>query len=180
MRSATGYVELAERANGPIRKPVSFSYIWGDALPILQAADACVINLETSITRSDAAWPEKRIHYRMHPDNVACLQAASVDCCVLANNHVLDWGRGGLEETLVTLSDAGIRTAGAGLDLAADTTDANGVATELMVKPGEYWVHARYEEVYSELYWNVPVSVARGEPVTVTLNRSNAQVRPIY
>jgi hypothetical protein len=68
----------------------------------------------------------------------------------------------------------------AGLDLAADTTDANGVATELMVKPGEYWVYARYEEVYSELYWNVPVSAARGEPVTVTLNRSNAQVRPIY
>ncbi|MEK9501900.1 hypothetical protein [Gaopeijia maritima] len=67
-----------------------------------------------------------------------------------------------------------------GLDAAADTTDANGVASELMVPPGEYWVHARYEEVYSELYWNVPVSVARGEPVTVTLNRSNAQVRPIY
>ena len=61
-----------------------------------------------------------------------------------------------------------------------DTTDASGVAADLMVKPGEYWVHARYAEVYSELYWNVPVTVARGEPVTVTLNRSNAQVRPIY
>lgn len=67
-----------------------------------------------------------------------------------------------------------------GLDAVADTTDANGVASELMVPEGEYWVYARYEEVYSELYWNVPVSVARGEPVTVTLNRSNAQVRPIY
>jgi hypothetical protein len=67
-----------------------------------------------------------------------------------------------------------------GLDLVADTTDASGVAANLMVKPGEYWVYARYEEVYSELYWNVPVSVARGEPVTVTLNRANAQVRPIY
>jgi hypothetical protein len=67
-----------------------------------------------------------------------------------------------------------------GLDIAADTTDASGVATNLMVKPGEYWVYARYEEVYSELYWNVPVSVARGEPVTVTLTRANAEVRPIY
>ena len=67
-----------------------------------------------------------------------------------------------------------------GLDVAADTTDASGVASNLMVKPGDYWVHARYEEVYSELYWNVPVSVARGEPITVTLNRGNAQVRPIY
>lgn len=69
---------------------------------------------------------------------------------------------------------------GSGLDAAADTTDANGVAPDFSVPPGEYWAYARYEEVYSELYWNVPVSVARGEPVTVTLNRSNAQVRPIY
>ncbi len=66
------------------------------------------------------------------------------------------------------------------LSVVADTTDANGRAANLMVKPGEYWVYARYEEVYSELYWNIPVSVARGEPVTVTLNRSNAEVRPIY
>jgi len=32
MRSAKGYVELAEGANGPIPQPVDFSYIWGDAL----------------------------------------------------------------------------------------------------------------------------------------------------
>jgi poly-gamma-glutamate synthesis protein (capsule biosynthesis protein) len=32
MKSATGYVELAEEANGPIWKPVEYSYIWGDAL----------------------------------------------------------------------------------------------------------------------------------------------------
>lgn len=68
----------------------------------------------------------------------------------------------------------------AGLDLVADTTNANGVAANLMVKPGEYYVYARYAEVYSELYWNIPVSVARGEPVTVTLNRANAVVRPIF
>lgn len=66
------------------------------------------------------------------------------------------------------------------LGLVADTTNAMGVAADLAVKPGDYWVHARYAEVYSELYWNVPVTVARGEPVTVTLNRSNAEVRPIY
>lgn len=119
VKDARDYVSLAESVGIPIDAPVAWDYIWGDALPILRAADACVINLETSITRSDAAWLDKRIHYRMHPDNVTCLKAASVDCCVLANNHVLDWGRAGLQETLATLSSAGIRTAGAGLDLAA-------------------------------------------------------------
>ena len=49
---------------------------------------------------SDTHWPEKGIHYRMHPANMRCLTAAQIDCCVLANNHVLDWGYAGLAETL--------------------------------------------------------------------------------
>lgn len=36
MTSAAGYVELAERANGPIPKPAAFSYPWGDALEALE------------------------------------------------------------------------------------------------------------------------------------------------
>jgi poly-gamma-glutamate synthesis protein (capsule biosynthesis protein) len=52
----------------------------------------------------------------MHPANVGCLAAAGVDCCCLANNHVLDWGYGGLAETLTTLDAAGIARAGAGCD----------------------------------------------------------------
>ena len=35
MRSALGYVELAERVTGPIPRPVDYAYIWGDALEIL-------------------------------------------------------------------------------------------------------------------------------------------------
>jgi poly-gamma-glutamate synthesis protein (capsule biosynthesis protein) len=42
------------------------------------------------------------------------LTAAKIDCCGLANNHVLDWGRAGLAETLAVLHSAGIKTAGAG------------------------------------------------------------------
>jgi poly-gamma-glutamate synthesis protein (capsule biosynthesis protein) len=112
-------VALAERANGPIRAPVDFSYVWGDALAELARIrpDARIVNLETSVTRSDDYWRGKGINYRMHPDNVPCLTAAHVDCCVLANNHVLDWGYAGLEETLDSLKGARVRTAGAGRDL---------------------------------------------------------------
>jgi poly-gamma-glutamate synthesis protein (capsule biosynthesis protein) len=81
--------------------------------------DFSVINLETSITVSDDYWPGKGIHYRMHPGNIGCLTAAGIDCCVLANNHILDWGYAGLEETLHTLENAGIAATGAGADLAA-------------------------------------------------------------
>ena len=102
MRSALGYLELAERASGPIARPVDFAYVWGDALSALERArpDARIVNLETAVTAAGDAWPGKRIRYRMHPGNVACLTAAKIDCCVLANNHAMDWGRGGLAETL--------------------------------------------------------------------------------
>jgi len=118
MRSAEGYVALAEVACGPIRRPVDFAYIWGDALSELERAGphARIINLETAVTVAEDAWPGKGINYRMHPDNVPCLTAARIDCCVLANNHVLDWGYPGLKETLAMLRAAGIRTAGAGVD----------------------------------------------------------------
>lgn len=69
MRSASGYLELAELKNGLIQKPVDNSYIWGDALAMLDAIkpDLRIINLETSVTESDDYWPDKGINYRMHP-----------------------------------------------------------------------------------------------------------------
>jgi poly-gamma-glutamate synthesis protein (capsule biosynthesis protein) len=36
VKSAATYVELAERRNGPIPKPVDFEYVWGDVLAELQ------------------------------------------------------------------------------------------------------------------------------------------------
>lgn len=117
VQDARRYVELAERANGPIPRPVDFAYVWGDALEELTRAapDLRIVNLETAVTDCPE-WAPKGINYRMHPANVPVLTAARLDCCVLANNHVLDWGRGGLEETLARLRAAGIQTAGAGRD----------------------------------------------------------------
>jgi poly-gamma-glutamate synthesis protein (capsule biosynthesis protein) len=120
IRDARRYVELAEAANGPIPRPVDPAYIWGDALEVLERAApaARVVNLETSVTSAREPWPGKAVTYRMHPANVGCLTAARLDVCALANNHVLDYGPAGLEETLATLARAGIRTAGAGRTLA--------------------------------------------------------------
>ncbi len=116
--SALDYVELAERANGPIPRPVDFSYIWGDALDELARVgpDLRIVNLETAVTRATEPLP-KGINYKMSPDNVPCLSAAAIDCCTLANNHVLDWGQAGLAETLETLDGAQIKYAGVGPDL---------------------------------------------------------------
>jgi len=115
---AGAYVELAENTNGPIPRPVSFDYIWGEALPELRRAevDLGIVNLETAITTFETPWRGKEIHYRMHPRNVDCLSAAEINGCTLANNHVLDWGYEGLSQTLRTLDAVGVKHAGAGND----------------------------------------------------------------
>lgn len=66
----------------------------------------------------------------------------------------------------------------AGRDVAVDTTDAAGGA-RIQLAPGDYWVYARLELVGEELYWNLPITVVRGEPLEVRLSRENAEVRPV-
>jgi poly-gamma-glutamate synthesis protein (capsule biosynthesis protein) len=126
IRDARDYVRLAEKTNGPIQQPVSCDYIWGDALDELAAIrpDARIINLETSITHQGRPWKNKYIHYRMHPENTACLASATIDIALLANNHVLDWGYEGLADTLFALERTGITASGAGRDLQAASRPA--------------------------------------------------------
>ncbi|MGE0709066.1 MAG: CapA family protein [Planctomycetota bacterium] len=118
VRDARDYVALAERQSGPIPRAPSLDWVWGDALAELErsAPAARIVNLETSVTRSDDWDRGKAIHYRMHPAHVSLLRAARVDVCALANNHVLDWGAVGLLETLETLDVAGLAHVGAGRD----------------------------------------------------------------
>lgn len=114
------YVRLAERANGPIPSPVDFAWPWGEALRLLDelAPDARVLNLETSITADGRFEWGKAVHYRMSPGNIGGLTVIRPDVCVLANNHVLDFGPAGLTDMLGVLASAGLAQAGAGRDAA--------------------------------------------------------------
>lgn len=116
MKKSTGYVDLAAKASGAIQKPVSYSYVWGDAIKEMEfmSPDIRIINLETSITESNDYWKGKGIHYRMHPKNIPLITVAQIDFCSLANNHILDWGYAGLSETLKTLTSTRVKIAGAG------------------------------------------------------------------
>lgn len=139
VKSADDYVHLAERANGPIPRRVTPDYVWGAALEEFERfrPDLRVVNLETAITRNDDFLP-KGINYRMNPKNGPVLTAAGIDCCLLANNHVLDWRQAGLVETLETLEAIRIATSGAGRDAA----EAARPATLDVAGPRRVLVHA--------------------------------------
>ena len=91
---------------------------WGDVLPLLDAADLRIINLECAITEHKQPWSltPKVFHFRADPAATEVLKAARVDACSLANNHTLDFEERGLLDTLRHLERAGIRYAGAGRD----------------------------------------------------------------
>lgn len=119
LKDARDYVKLAERANGKIPREVSDDYIWGNALEIWREKrpDLKIVNLETSVTTHETFAPAKGINYRMHPSNASVFQAAGIDVCTLANNHILDWGNQGLAESISTLNMIGIKHSGAGQTL---------------------------------------------------------------
>ena len=57
-----------------------------------------------------------------------------------------------------------------------DTTSPGGVARFIGVPSGQWWVNARYERQFDELYWNIPVQVD-GDSLMVELTEANAEVR---
>jgi poly-gamma-glutamate capsule biosynthesis protein CapA/YwtB (metallophosphatase superfamily) len=89
----------------------------GALLERLRALDGLIINLECCLSTRGEPWrrTHRPFHFRADPEwAVPALRAAGVDCCALANNHVLDYGEVALRNTLDALDDGGIAHAGAG------------------------------------------------------------------
>lgn len=87
---------------------------------LLKGADLAVVNLETAVT-ADGSCPsrqEKQFSFATTPSAFAALRAAGVDVVSMANNHGLDCGRAGLEQTLAA-DRAGVALIGVGADRAA-------------------------------------------------------------
>lgn len=96
------------------------AYVWGDTLPLFEAAEVRICNLECCIATHPGAPPEpKEFRFVSAAGNVEVLRAAHVDAVSIANNHVLDGGRSAVVEMTGLLDLAGIAHAGAGADAAA-------------------------------------------------------------
>nr|WP_302183416.1 CapA family protein [Halomicroarcula limicola] len=91
--------------------------VWGDLRERLVALDGLFVNLECCLSTRGRPWrrTDRAFHFRASPRwAVPALEAAGVDCCALANNHVLDFEEPALLDTLDALDEAGIAHAGAG------------------------------------------------------------------
>lgn len=86
---------------------------------VIADADFFVLNLEAPIVPPDTEsifgqrrpWQDARV--------AQALAQEGVDAVGLANNHLMDFGRAGMDTTLAALNEAGLKTFGAGENLAA-------------------------------------------------------------
>ncbi|MBR1478667.1 MAG: CapA family protein [Lachnospiraceae bacterium] len=93
------------------------SVIDSEYLRLMNDADIMWINNEFTYSLRGAPLNGKMYTFRANPDNVNYLHEMGVDIVGLANNHVYDYGKDALIDTLSTLQDAGIPYVGAGMNL---------------------------------------------------------------
>jgi uncharacterized small protein (DUF1192 family) len=107
-------------------------------------------------------------------ENFTSLQSASMAAAEQIRVRRDQWADDAFTDVTLVMS---LAERASGLSAMSDTTDASGLADSFLVNAGDYWVNARYELPYTELYWNVPVTVG-SEPAQVRLTEANATVRP--
>lgn len=94
------------------------SSILAGVAPLLSRADLAVVNLETAITTRGSPPPGKQYAFRAPPSAFAALRAGGVDVASMANNHGMDYGRQGLEDSLDAADAADFPVVGIGRDAA--------------------------------------------------------------
>ena len=91
--------------------------IFEPTLPYLgMDAEITIANMECPLTDEGEHHPTKPIYFRSSPDNVAGLVYGGIDIVTLANNHSLDYGLAGLEQTINVLEENNVFVSGAGQD----------------------------------------------------------------
>lgn len=91
---------------------------FGPIASLLRSADLTMVNLETAVTSRGTPQP-KYYHFRTTPVAFTALRDAGVKVATMANNHVLDYGRVGLSDTLAAARAAHFPVVGIGANAAA-------------------------------------------------------------
>lgn len=108
-----GDVMLARGVGARMKAEDDWTYPFQKIAPTLRAANLTFGNLECPV--SDIGSDRHHLYsFRADPKVIEGLKFAGFDVVSVANNHLYDWGRPALLDTLERLRAAGIRPVGAG------------------------------------------------------------------
>lgn len=80
--------------------------------PLFESDDLTIVNLEGPLTTSDDMRSGRTFNFRGYPQYVKILSGSSVEIANVANNHALDFGDDGFNETAKVLKSEGIGVSG--------------------------------------------------------------------
>lgn len=109
----TGDVMLGRSVNTRIQHYADFTWPFKHIAPLLSTANVTIINLESPFITGCHPTDFGMI-FCADPKSIAGLKLAGVDYTSLANNHILDQDRKGLDETISILTKNGITPIGLG------------------------------------------------------------------
>lgn len=115
---AVGDIMLAGSGARAYRQQ-GYGYPFAAVSERLQQADIIIGNLEAPLTSSGEEFLGKKFRFRVDPSAVEAIRESGFTHLALANNHILDYGSTGLQQTIKTLDAAGVAHFGAGADLDA-------------------------------------------------------------
>lgn len=125
-----------------------YDYPFERVRDVLRGAQLVVGNLEGPLTDNGEPAGGKQYLFRSPPDKVApALARAGFRVLSLANNHTMDYGRAGLDDTTAALARAGIRHTGAGADLKAARRPA------IVEAGGMRFAFLSYSLTFPEEFW---------------------------
>jgi poly-gamma-glutamate synthesis protein (capsule biosynthesis protein) len=135
---------------------------WRGLEPLLRGADLAAANLECVLTTQGKPM-DKSYLIRAHPRWGQTLVEAGFDLVTLANNHALDFGQAGLDETLVTLQGLDVAAIGAGSSRAEARGpaifDLNGVRIALLSYAAARWDGSADVPATDRVAWARPAAV---------------------
>lgn len=94
-----------------------YNYPFKGTVEELRRGDITVGNMEAPLARSGREFKDKKFRFKTKPAAAAALKWAGFSVLTLANNHMMDYGEAGLQETLQHLDMQGISHTGAGNNL---------------------------------------------------------------
>ena len=100
-----------------LQKTRGMLYPLEEVMQMLESADLTAVNLETAITMRGTPINEKNYIFNSNPLLASVLADVGVDLLVLGNNHSMDMGDEGIQDTIQFARRHGMFAPGAGMNL---------------------------------------------------------------
>lgn len=94
-----------------------YNEVFNDFLKYSQNSDVVITNLECPLTRSDKLLKKTGPNLKAHPECIKGIKFAGFNIVTLANNHIMDYRKKGLDDTVRILKNNNIDYVGVGSNI---------------------------------------------------------------